>query len=84
MSASGAATGSAGSERGITSCIHSTRSRKSPLLYDADLYRQRHRINIIFGRLKDWRRIATRYPRSAHTFFAAIVLAAIVSCWLNE
>jgi hypothetical protein len=32
------------------------------------LCRQRHRIEIIFGRLKDWRRIAMRYDRCAHTF----------------
>jgi transposase len=70
-------------ERGIAPCIPSTRSRRTPLPYDADLYRQRHRIEIMFGRLKDWRRIAMRYDRSAHTFFAAIVLAATVTFWLR-
>ena len=71
-------------ERGITPCIPPTRSRKTPLPYDAALYRQRHRIEIMFGRLKDWRRIATRYDRCAHTFFAAIVIAATVTFWLAE
>ena len=46
--------------RGITPCIPSTKSRKVPLPYDKVLYRQRHRIENMFGRLKDWRRIATR------------------------
>ena len=32
----------------------------------------------MFGRLKDWRRIATRYDRCAHTFFSAICIAATV------
>ena len=36
----------------------------------------------MFGRLKDWRRIHTRYDRCAHTFMAAIVLAATVIFWL--
>ena len=38
----------------------------------------------MFGRLKDWRRIATRYDRCAHTFFSAICIAATVTFYLNE
>lgn len=67
-------------ERGIEPCIPSTRSRKVALPYDKLLYRQRHRIENAFGRLKDWRRIAMRYDRCAHTFFSAI--AAAVTFWL--
>ncbi len=52
--------------RGIAPCIPSTRSRKRPFPYDRTLYRQRHRIENAFGRLKDWHRIATRYDRCAH------------------
>ena len=61
-----------------------TRSRKLPILHDALLYRQRHRIEIMFGRLKDWRRIAMRYDRCAHTFFSAITLAATITFWLGQ
>ena len=71
-------------ERGIAACIPSTRSRKTAIPHDASLYRQRHRIEIMFGRLKDWRRIAMRYDRCAHTFFSAIPLAATVIFWLGE
>lgn len=71
-------------QRGIDACIPSTRSRKQPIPHDAALYRQRHRIENMFGRLKDWRRIAMRYDRCAHTFFAAITLAATVTFWLNQ
>ncbi len=70
--------------RGITPCIPSTRSRKQPIPHDATIYRQRHRIEIMFGRLKDWRRIAMRYDRCAHTFFSAITLAAAVTFWLKQ
>ena len=70
--------------RGIDACIPSTRSRKQPIPHDPTLYRQRHRIENMFGRLKDWRRIAMRYDRCVHTFFAAITLAATVTCWLNQ
>jgi transposase len=44
----------------------------------------RHRIENILGRLKDWRRVAMRYDRCAHAFFAAITLAATVSFWLGK
>jgi putative transposase len=70
--------------RGIAACIPSTRSRKQPIPHDPTLYRQRHRIENMFGRLKDWRRIAMRYDRCAHTFLAAITLAATVTFWLNQ
>jgi transposase len=58
--------------RGIAPCIPSTRCRKVPISHDATLYRQCNRIEIMFGRLKDWRRIATRYDRCAHNFFSAM------------
>jgi transposase len=68
--------------RGIQPCIPSTRKRKIAIPHDSTLYRQRHRIENAFGRLKDWRRIATRYDRCAHTFFSAICIAATVIFWL--
>ena len=68
--------------RQIAPCIPSTRSRKRPFAYDKTLYRQRHRIENMFAKLKDWRRVATRYDRCAHTFFSAICIAASVIFWL--
>ena len=59
------------------------RRRKVEIPYDKVLYRQRHRIENTLGRLKDWRRIATRYDRCAHTFFSAICIAATVTFWLG-
>ena len=71
-------------ERGTAACIPSKLDRKVAIPHDAALYRQRHRIEIMFGRLKDWRRIAMRYDRCAHTFFSAITLAATVIFWLDQ
>jgi transposase len=68
--------------RGTASCIPSKSNRKIAIPHDASLYRQRHKIEIMFGRLKDWRRIHTRYDRCAHTFFSAICIAAAVIFWL--
>ena len=67
---------------GIEPCIPPCRNRKVQLAYARDLYRQRHRIENAFGRFKDWRRIAMRYDRCAHTFFSAIRIAATVTFWL--
>ena len=36
----------------------------------------------MFGKLKDWRRIHTRYDRCAHTFMSAIAIAATVIFWI--
>ncbi|WLS03613.1 IS5 family transposase [Shinella oryzae] len=68
--------------RGIEPCILSSRSRKVSYAYDRVLYRQRYKVENLFAKLKDWRRIATRYDRCAHTFFSAICIAADVIFWL--
>jgi len=70
--------------RGIAACIPSKINRKVPIPHDPVLYRQRHKIENMFGRLKDRRRIHTRYDRCAHTFMSAISIAATVIFWLNQ
>jgi transposase len=70
--------------RGITPCIPSKINRKIQIPHNRILYRQRHKIENMFGKLKDWRRIHTRYDRCAHTFFSAICIAAIVIFWINQ
>ena len=70
-------------ERGVVACIPSKSNRKVAIPYDAILYKQRHKIENMFGRLKDWRRIHTRYDRCAHTYFSAICIAAAVAFWLR-
>ena len=60
------------------------KTAKHPLDYDKTLYRQRHKIENTFAKLKDWRRIATRYDRCAHTFFSAICIASTVAFYLKE
>ena len=69
---------------GISACIPSKRNRKLHIPHDRSLYRQRHRIENMFGRLKDWRRIHTRYDRCAHTFLSAVAFAASFIFWLNQ
>ena len=71
-------------QRDIAACISSKANRKSPIPHDKQLYRQRHKIENMFGKLKDWRRIHTRYDRCAHTFFSAICIAATIIFWINQ
>lgn len=69
-------------DRKIEACIPSKSNRKIQIPHDRLLYRKRHKIENMFGKLKDWRRIHTRYDRCAHTFMSAIAIAAIVIFWL--
>ena len=45
------------SQQGIPPCIPPRRCRKKPVHYSKRLYRKRHKIETLFSRLKDWRRI---------------------------
>ena len=69
-------------DKGIKVWIPGRKPRKKALKYDKRRYKPRNRIEIMFGRLKDWRRVATRYDRGPETFFSAIMLAATVLFWL--
>ena len=70
--------------KGIDVCIPPIPSRKKPLEYDKRLYKKRNQVERFFGRIKDGRRIATRYDRCADIFMAAITIAAIFTTYLNQ
>src|ERR1700689_777553 len=58
-------------------------NRKKRIRHDKEAYKGRNVIERCFCRLKDWRRIATRYDKLARNFLAAVHLAALVAYWLN-
>jgi transposase len=66
---------------GTTPVIPGTRSRKRPIQHDQGRYRDRWRIEAAFCRLKDFRRVATRYDKLATNFASAVALAAMVAFW---
>lgn len=70
--------------KGIAHCIPPRKNRRETIPFDKALYKQRHKIENMFGKLKDWRRISTRYDRCAHTFFSAICIAASFIFYLNQ
>jgi transposase len=64
--------------------IPSTTSRRKPIPYDVTAYKDRNRIERMWCRLKDWRRIATRYDKLARNYLSGAYLAAVCCCWLIE
>ena len=57
-------------------------NRKRPVVYDRQRYRERHRIENAFCRIKDFRRVATRYDKLADNFLSAVALASALTYWL--
>ncbi len=70
-------------ERGCQAVIPPNPTRKHPHSYDRQAYQSRNVIERMFCRLKDFRRIATRYDKRADTFLAAVLIAATLVWWLN-
>lgn len=62
----------------IIPCIPGRSNRKKEIQYDKELYKKRHIVENMFGRLKDWRGIGTRYCRCAHTFETAVCIAFLM------
>lgn len=69
-------------EEGGQPVIPPRRHRKFQHGYDRNAYRHRWGIESFFARLKQWRRIATRYDKLAETFLGFVKLAAIMF-WLK-
>ena len=69
-------------DKGITPCIPGQKFRGKPVKYDKGRYKRPNRIEIMFGRLKAWRPVATRYDRCPKGFLSAIALAATIIFWL--
>lgn len=69
-------------DRGTAPVIPPNPTRKNLPAFDADRYKARNLIERAICRLKDWRRVATRYDKLARNFRATIHLAAILIWWI--
>ena len=69
-------------DKGIKPCSPGLTSRGKRIKHGKRRYKRRNRTEIMFGRLKDWRRVPTRYDRSPKVFLSAVALAATVMFWL--
>lgn len=68
-------------ERGTLPIIPNNPTRKRLHPFDRAAYRARNAIERTFGRLKDWRRVHTRYDKLARNFASAVAIAALLICW---
>lgn len=69
-------------ENGAQVVIPPKRNRKVQRPYDAELYKERNRIERFFSKLKQFRRVATRYDKLLANFMGFVKLAAI-AIWLR-
>ena len=65
-------------ERGITPVIPGRKSRKVIIQYDEHTYKERNAVERFFGRIKEFRRIATRYDKTVCMFKGALLFASII------
>jgi transposase len=69
-------------EIGTVPVIPGRRNRKRAIRYDRQRYKERHLIENAFCRIKDFRRVATRYDKLAANFLSGVALATAIAFWL--
>ena len=69
-------------KQGTKPVIPNRSNRKQPFSFDKRLYKLRWRIEAAFSRLKDFRRIATRFDKLARNYLASVCLAAALVWWI--
>jgi transposase len=69
-------------DKGAIAVIPNNPSRAQKYLLDKHLYAQRHLVECCFSKLKHFRRVATRYEKTARNYTAVVTIAAIV-LWMR-
>jgi transposase len=70
-------------QRGCEPVIPPNSTRKNPHTYDPIAYKQRNGVERFLCRLKDFRRIHTRYDKRADIFLSAVLIVAAITWWAN-
>ena len=68
--------------KGTQPVIPSKSNRKTARHYDGCLYKERNKIERMYGKLKHFRRVATRYDKLASSYLSFVLVAAIY-LWLK-
>ena len=68
-------------EAGVEAVIPAKSNRRIPIPHDRQKYRWRNLIERLFNKLKNWRRVATRYDKTAESYLGFVALAS-VKLWL--
>ena len=69
-------------ENGTKPVIPNRCNRREPFSFNKRRYKLRWLIEAAFNRLKDFRRIATRYDKLARNYLASVCLAAALVWWI--
>ena len=69
-------------DKGALAVIPNNPSRATKYPLDEHLYAQRHLVECCFSRLKQFRRVATRFEKTARNFLAIVTIAATV-LWIR-
>ena len=67
---------------GAIAVIPNNPSRAIKLPLDKALYKERHLVECCFAKLKQFRRVATRYEKTAQNFLAIVTIAATI-LWIK-
>ncbi len=65
-------------DKDITPVIPGRKSRKKKVNYDKHIYKERNIVERFFGRIKEFRRIATRYDKTSCMYKGALLMASII------
>lgn len=65
----------------IEAVIPAKSNRRAPIPHDRAKYRWRNQIERLFNKLKNWRRVATRYDKSAESYIGFVSIASVL-LWL--
>ena len=66
---------------GVEAVMPSRRNRTVPIPFSRERYKARYHVENLWCRLKDWRRVATRYDKLARNFLAGALIAATLIYW---
>jgi len=68
--------------KGCTVIIPGKSNRKVPIEYDKDLYKERHLVECLFSKIKQFRRIFSRFDKSMRNFMSFLSFAGAI-LWLR-
>ena len=68
-------------EAGIEVVIPAKSNRREPAPHDKAKYKWRNQIERLFNKLKNWRRVATRYDKTKQSYLGFVAIAA-VKLWM--
>ena len=66
----------------IISVIPGRACRSNPIEYDRDIYKERNVVERFFAKIKHYRRVATRYDKTAIMYLGGVILVSIL-LWLK-